>query len=280
MKSENTDDNSNKKRGSRLRECREYRNLTQEALSELVNVSTNYVSMLERGERPIDWDKAVKFSEALNVSPAFIMCETDIISIGSRQTTLDLDTFGVSDLLFVKFLIAAGHDIIFHVVNLYDGKQPSKMEALGRTWDNWRSLHIDTTLDNLREFCLSDAHCKLQAGETLSEVIIHEVTLDGHTMTFGRFVYTVNRLYDYIHFTLESIKSFEDDYTSQDIEDKLIFEEIQTSRRERNGIKPSREEILQEAISEIEKQYDVGSVKICSNDEIAKIERDRHKDKE
>lgn len=70
---------NNQKRGSRLKECRESRHLTQEELAKKVDFSSNYVRMLERGERAIDWDKAILFSKALNISPDYIMCvDTDV----------------------------------------------------------------------------------------------------------------------------------------------------------------------------------------------------------
>jgi transcriptional regulator with XRE-family HTH domain len=267
---ENIEDNSNKKRGSRLKACREYRNLSQEKLAELVNVSTNYVSMLERGVRRIDLDKAVMFAEKLNVSTAFIMCETDIMLPNRKQNTFGLDEYGNIDLSFLRFIVAAGHDLVFHVVILYDGKQLSKEEAFGDTFIDLSSLNIDTTLDNLIDVCLSDAHCKLQTGDTLSEVIIHEVTLDGVLMSFGSFAYTINRLYDYIDFTFDNIKSFNEERYAMHVQDEMIDEEIITSRNKVNGVEPSREELLKETVLQIEKGYGFGSVKLLSEDEIKK----------
>lgn len=212
MKSEKTEDNSNKKRGSRLKSCRELRNLTQEALSEAVHLSTNYVSMLERGDRVIDWDKAKLFSEVLNVSPAFIMCESDIVERGRRQTTLDLDTFGERDLLFLHFIIAAGHSISFHVVRLHDGKKPLEREFHGQKYYDWSSLQEEVSISQLEEVCLSDAKCKLREGDTLSEVVIVSVTLNNTKLSYGEFVFTVNRLYDYMDFSLGGVREFKSDY--------------------------------------------------------------------
>lgn len=277
MKLRNPENDSNKKRGIRLRECREYRKITQETFAEMVDKTPNYISMLERGERQIDWNKAVEFAEVLEVSPSFIMCETDIMIKGKKRETLDFDVFGEMDLLFVRFLVADGHNIVFHVINLYDGQEPPERQLHETTYYDWRALYIDASIDDLREFCLSDAHCKLQQNETLSEVIIIEVTVDGYKMTYGRFVYMVNRLYDFIRFSVDNSKNDNEDTVQQDINDKLIADELQRSRFMKNGKAievetlseyherinnnvPERDIALKKALQQIEEIYGKGSI--------------------
>lgn len=56
--------------GARLKELRLEKNLTQQELAEKINLSTNFIGMVERGERNTSVDKIFKLSKALNVSLA------------------------------------------------------------------------------------------------------------------------------------------------------------------------------------------------------------------
>ena len=56
--------------GFRLKELRKERNLTQAVLAEKLDLSPNFIGMVERGERNIALDKIIKLSKVLNVSIA------------------------------------------------------------------------------------------------------------------------------------------------------------------------------------------------------------------
>lgn len=254
------DSELNKKRGKRLQKCRKMKNLTQSELAQMVGYEhPNSISQLENGARPIDWNKAIPISKCLNVNPAYIMCESDLMAAGSRQTTIDIDIFGARDVLFLRFLIASGHSLIFHVIRLYD-ERPAKENGIDYSGSELRLLEIDSTIDNLKELCLSDAHCKLQTDDQTSEVIINGVTLDHYRMSFGHFVYTVNRLYDYIHFTLDNIKMFHDDYDYQiNGVDYSIRSEIMQAPYYVNTT-------VEEAISKVKKAFPDYSIEIANDD--------------
>jgi transcriptional regulator with XRE-family HTH domain len=53
--------------GKRLRYFRRDRDLTQEQLAELVDLSVNFISMLEKGEAAPSFDTIAKLTNALNV---------------------------------------------------------------------------------------------------------------------------------------------------------------------------------------------------------------------
>lgn len=212
MKKEENRNNSNKKRGLRLKECRKLRNLTQEELSERLNFSTNYLSMLERGERNIDWDKAKIFAEELNVSPAYIMCESDIAEKNHSIPITDIDTFGDNDLRLIKYIITLGYTLTFHVRKLYEDREPITKEFYGKKIPIYKSLEYDLSIEQISEFCLSDYHCLVHENDTFYEAIIIAVTINNTRLSYGLFVFTINRIIDYLRFTFDNIAEFQHDF--------------------------------------------------------------------
>lgn len=62
--------------GQRIREERKKLNLTQEKLSETINVTTTYIGQIERGERRPTLDTLIKISNALGVSIDYLLRES------------------------------------------------------------------------------------------------------------------------------------------------------------------------------------------------------------
>ena len=56
--------------GSRIQELRKKNNLTQFELAEKIGLSTNFIGMVERGERNTSVDKIFKLAKAFNISLA------------------------------------------------------------------------------------------------------------------------------------------------------------------------------------------------------------------
>ncbi len=56
--------------GSRIQELRKKNNLTQSELAERIGLSTNFIGMVERGERNTSVDKIFKLAKAFNISLA------------------------------------------------------------------------------------------------------------------------------------------------------------------------------------------------------------------
>ncbi len=56
--------------GSRIQELRKKNNLTQSELAEKIGLSTNFIGMVERGERNTSVDKIFKLAKAFNISLA------------------------------------------------------------------------------------------------------------------------------------------------------------------------------------------------------------------
>lgn len=54
--------------GSRIRELRKAKNMTQFELAEKIGLSTNFIGMVERGERNTTVDKIFKLAKAFNIT--------------------------------------------------------------------------------------------------------------------------------------------------------------------------------------------------------------------
>lgn len=68
--------------GSRLKKAREAKHLTREQLAEMVDLTDNYIGMLERGERMPKLATFMDIIEALEVTADAILC--DVVSYGYK----------------------------------------------------------------------------------------------------------------------------------------------------------------------------------------------------
>lgn len=182
----------NKKCGERLKECRELRGFTQSQLAEKVGFSSsNYISMIERGVRKIDSDKAILFANALNVSYDYIMCKSDHVN----QCCIDESVSVPSHVFLIKYISSLGYDIKFNIVKLYEKGQPK----------------LTVTLDKLKNFSFLSANCVLVMNDSESEVIITDVDISNENLSFGEFVFTMHQIRGYLIFLLENIRNTQQD---------------------------------------------------------------------
>ena len=71
--------------GKRIRKERLRLNLTQEQLSEDIEISTAYLGQIERGERSLTLDKLVKLANRLGVTVDYLL--SDSVSISPDNQT-------------------------------------------------------------------------------------------------------------------------------------------------------------------------------------------------
>lgn len=67
--------------GKRIKEERIRLNLTQERLSEDIEISTAYLGQIERGERSLTLDKLVRLANRLGVSVDYLLSDSVTLSI-------------------------------------------------------------------------------------------------------------------------------------------------------------------------------------------------------
>lgn len=64
-----------KKFGSRLKYLRKEQNLTQLELAEILDMSPNFIGMIERGERNTTVENVFKIARALRIKPGYLFEE-------------------------------------------------------------------------------------------------------------------------------------------------------------------------------------------------------------
>lgn len=247
----------NKKRGKRLSDCRKAKNLTQKELAKKVGYAhPNTISQLENGSRPLNWNKAVVLARGLDVNPAYLLCDSDIKDPERIQKTLDLDTFGTQDKLFINYLIAADHDLKFHVVRLYDGKIPKKRVSFGKEFDDWESLEEITTFDKIKDFCISDEHCMLSEDGMTAEIAITKVSIDDIVLSYGQFSFWMDQMTAYIEHIISSLNSFKRDIDMIDGINTATWQEIKLRHTKYEHVEYDEKEIakLHKAIKELEQK--------------------------
>ena len=84
----------NIKRGQRLKECREERNLTQNELALLSHCTPQSISYIENGRRGMSRDLAHIFAQELHVDEEYILCESNFKTykdeIRQREKNIDI----------------------------------------------------------------------------------------------------------------------------------------------------------------------------------------------
>lgn len=76
--------------GQRIKAAREKKNLTQEDLAALVNISTNHISIIERGSKVPRVDTFVAIANALDVSADSLLI--DVVTHATTSAASDLST--------------------------------------------------------------------------------------------------------------------------------------------------------------------------------------------
>lgn len=104
----------NKKRGQRLKECRELRKMTQNELAMLSHCSPQSISYIENGRRGMSRELAHIFAEKLQVKEEYILLESDF-KTDSEKIKYENNIMDAIDNFAFKYLTSLGHNITFSV---------------------------------------------------------------------------------------------------------------------------------------------------------------------
>lgn len=187
-----------KKRGARLRSCRNKLRLTQSQLAEKLNISPNYLSMLERGERLIDKDLAFEFAKNIGINPFFLTCDSDNYTLQdypSAETYIN-DSFTTRDNLIISFLVLSGIKIEFICFTCF------------RDEIEYKTLQYDQMLN----VSFSSPNCKVKLNDEIMEMYIESVVINSVKVSFGLFRFLINRVYDQILNIADNIQEIKKDY--------------------------------------------------------------------
>ncbi len=96
--------------GRRIKAAREQKGLTQEALAELVDLSTMHISVIERGFKPTKLDTFCNIANVLDVSADTLL--QDVINRSADSVPSDLNTL-------LQDLPANERRKIYHCIQAY-----------------------------------------------------------------------------------------------------------------------------------------------------------------
>jgi len=74
--------------GQKIRKLRNLHHMSQANLAELIDVSTNYIGQIERGDRKPSLETLVSLCNVLNTNMDYIL--SDSLSLNEDQLTLDI----------------------------------------------------------------------------------------------------------------------------------------------------------------------------------------------
>ncbi len=101
----------NKKRGQRLKECRELRKITQNELAMLSHCSPQSISYIENGRRGMSRDLAHIFAKELKIKEEYILLESDF-KTDSEKVKHEDDIMNAIDNSAFKYLTSLGYKIL------------------------------------------------------------------------------------------------------------------------------------------------------------------------
>lgn len=71
--------------GNRIRQCRKEHNLTQEQLSEKINIAPNYLGQIENGKRGVNLTNLINIANTLNITFDYLMSDVNSAAIGESD---------------------------------------------------------------------------------------------------------------------------------------------------------------------------------------------------
>ncbi|MCR5092808.1 MAG: helix-turn-helix domain-containing protein [Lachnospiraceae bacterium] len=208
-----------KQPGKRLQAARKATGMTQAELAIASGYASNYISMLERGDRSITWNRAATLAAALNVTPAYIMGETDA-PINNTWMILDEENeIGAADKAVVNLLLALGIRIDFICVYVIADRELDEDRDAPPSAP--RERHT-IPAHSIERFSFSDHRCIAKDITGKHEAVIESVTINGTPMKYGAFCERMDAIQDFVCY----LATTRTDIGEETYMDSMIREEI------------------------------------------------------
>lgn len=126
----NSDNNLNKMRGLRLKECREQKNITQEKLGSETGYSVQTISYVENGKRRMSTDSARIWGNYLGVRMEYLLCEDNDMTVDEVFSKKHIYTYcenGITDIFTEHDYLpmSVESDVICKRINPHNGQEES-----------------------------------------------------------------------------------------------------------------------------------------------------------
>ena len=180
------------KKGLRLKECREDKNLTQEELAKLCNYSRKqYIYSFEHGVRDITPNHAHDFAKILNVNEKYLLHETDMKESIDPLTIGDPDTTTIENEIIKCFLMlgCSINAFITPLINDNSEKEIVNIQEL-------KGLDFDKVL------------CRYEKNGEIREVYITDIQIDNKIFPYKAFRMLVYYVKDMIELSLNNFNHF------------------------------------------------------------------------
>ena len=118
--------------GKNLRKIRTEKRMMQETLAEKANLSSNYIGMIERGEKIPSLVSLIRLANALDVTADMLLCDVLTASYEVKNSVFSGDDFSITHSIIHK-----GHHLKLLTVaidgdlGVIDGKSPQIRHIVG-----------------------------------------------------------------------------------------------------------------------------------------------------
>lgn len=139
----------NKECGQRLRDILKEKKFAQKTLAEKTHFTTQYISNIINGKRPMTITAAKSFSSILGVPEEFLLCESDYID--PKEEEMDHEEFrkNAENFDYCMGFILQSFDICYHGIMLEDSEGEKRY-----LYDDYRPFFLDE--NDFPEFEIGD----------------------------------------------------------------------------------------------------------------------------
>lgn len=133
-----TNQELNTKCGQRLRELLKEKQISQKKLAEKTNFTTQYISNIINGKKPMTISAAAIFSSILSTSMDFLLCKSDYVDPKEEEMSDEEFRKNVENFDYCMGFILQSFDICYHGIMLEDSEGQRRY-----LYDDYRPFLLD-----------------------------------------------------------------------------------------------------------------------------------------